>query len=242
MVSEEMLDGSANEAVKLANPLGEEFVYMRRSIAPSLKKIVAENKRFESIRIFEIANVYQKKKKDLPLQYPHFAGAVKDKQYTFFHIKGMVEQLFSDLQVHQVQFSPNESSDLQTNISIKSEILGSVELVEQGYYTFELNLSKLLAFVGKQQQYRPLSKYPPVIEDLSFILPLDVPTGDVIEAIQKTDRLIDSATLLDRYQEARTFHILYQSQERNLTSEDVAKIREKIITVVKEKFGAKLKS
>ena len=77
MVSEEMYEGPTDEAVKLANPLGEEFVYMRRTLVPSLLKVMQDNKQSEEFQIFEIANVYEKDGKNLPKETRMLGGLSK---------------------------------------------------------------------------------------------------------------------------------------------------------------------
>ena len=67
-------------------------------------------------------------------------------------------------------------------------------------------------------------------------------TGDLINEIQKQSKLIREVSLLDKYQETRTFHIVYQSDEKNLSDKEVGEIRTKILKVLKEKFGARLKN
>ena len=61
MVSEGLFEGPLEDAVEINNPLSEEFVYMRKTLVPSLLKVVSENKTRETIKIFEIANVYNKR-------------------------------------------------------------------------------------------------------------------------------------------------------------------------------------
>ena len=46
---------------------------------------------------------------------------------------------------------------------------------------------------------------------------------------------------MDQYEDKRTFHIVYQDTEKNLTNEEVGKIREKIIGALEKKFEAKIK-
>jgi len=42
------------------------------------------------------------------------------------------------------------------------------------------------------------------------------------------------------YKDNRTFHLVYQNKEGNLTTKEVAKIRGKIIEALKQKFKAKV--
>ena len=49
-------------------------------------------------------------------------------------------------------------------------------------------------------------------------------------------------TLLDAHEHTRTLHIIYQDKEKNLTSEDVFPIREKLIKLADKSFGVTLKT
>ena len=62
-----------------------------------------------------------------------------------------------------------------------------------------------------------------------------------IKEIQKQSAVIKEVTLLDQYEQTRTFHIVYQHREKNLTNEEVGDIRKKILRALKEKFNATLK-
>jgi phenylalanyl-tRNA synthetase beta subunit len=63
----------------------------------------------------------------------------------------------------------------------------------------------------------------------------------MIADIKKADSLISDVTLLDSYQDTRTFHITYQSKTGNLTAEDIKPIREKILKMLSKKYQASLK-
>jgi phenylalanyl-tRNA synthetase beta subunit len=70
---------------------------------------------------------------------------------------------------------------------------------------------------------------------------MQVLTGDLMDTIAKQSTLITEVSLLDKYKETRTFHIIYQSHTKNLTDQEVGEIREKILKTLESKFGAKLK-
>ncbi len=242
MVSEAMYEGPLNEAVTLQNPLADEFSFMRRTLIPSLLKVIRENKEFDTIQIFEIANVYHhKSENELPLQELRLAGVVKKPHISFFGVKGIIEQLTHDLGIKNLIFKPLEKGGEGTSVYLDKHYLGDIEILDENIINFELDFEVLRKQATLKKVYSPLSKYPPVIEDLAIIAPTETTTGELIEAIKKQSYLIKNVTLLDKYEEMRTFHIMYQSNERNLTSEEVGQIREKILKKLKEKFGAKLK-
>ena len=92
------------------------------------------------------------------------------------------------------------------------------------------------------KKYQPLPKYPPIIEDLAFIVPEKTRVGELIQLIKSISSIIQSVTLIDSYQNVRTFRITYQNPKKTLTGKEVEKIRRKIITTLQQKLQAKLKS
>ena len=105
---------------------------------------------------------------------------------------------------------------------------------------FIQNLSEILNNPKYEKIFKPISKYPPIIEDLAFIVSQDKKTGEIIDAIKKQNQLIVEVSLLDLFKETRTFHIVYQDPHKNLTTEETAQIRSKIIQSLKEKFGGEV--
>ncbi len=241
MVSEEMYEGPTDEAVRLANPLGEDFVYMRRTLVPSLLKVVQDNKQYTSLAIFEIANVYKRNGTKLPIETRMLGGLIKKPSSNFFEVKGLIEQLASDFGIKNLSFSQVGTSSLETEIKIGKEVIGSIEVLDDTLVNFELNFEALIQHATLSKTFTPLAKYPPVIEDISLIVDESVPTGDIIKTIRDESSLITEATLLDKYENSRTFHILYQHGQRNLTNDDVSDIRKSLIKSLKDKYKAEVK-
>src|SRR5260221_8417901 len=93
----------------------------------------------------------------------------------------------------------------------------------------------------QKKPQKPVRKSPPIVEDLALTVPADVIIGDIIVLIKKKSQLIADVSLLDKYQDTRTFHIIYQSYEKNLSDKEVGEIREKILKVLRDKYQARLK-
>jgi len=241
MVSETLYEGPVENAVTIQNPLSDDMVYMRSTLIPSLLKVVKENQDHEIIQIFELANIYEKNGKDLPKQLLKLGGVIHKPHASFLEAKGVIERLLEDLEIKKVDFKQltDRSGAL---LSIDKEKLGTIEILDGTTVTFELDFGILLKHATLKKLYHPVSKYPPQVEDLAIIASSSVQTGDLIEEITKQSELIREVTLLDKYQEARTFHIIYQSYDKNLTDKEIGEIREKILKVLKDKFGARLKS
>lgn len=241
MVSEELLGKENPNAVKIQNPLSKEFAYMRRSLIPSLLNVIKENQAHDEINIFEIAYVYEKKSGQLPLQTLHLAGVVKKTDASFYYVKGVIEQLCRDLGMNNLNFKTKRNSN-EIKINLNTESLGIIEIINKNTIAFELNSELLLKHATLKKPYTPISKFPPIIEDLAIIAPANISTGAIMETIKKQNSLIRSVSLLDKFENTRTFHIVYQSYEKNLTGEEVGTIRSKILKTLQQKYEAKLKA
>ena len=86
-----------------------------------------------------------------------------------------------------------------------------------------------------------MNKFPPIIEDLSVIVDVNIKTADIVKNIQSQSDLITDVSLKDSYKNSRTFHINYQDPQKNLTNQEVSKIREQIITSLKKEFKASVR-
>jgi len=241
MVSEGLFEGPLEEAVEINNPLTEDLVYMRKTLVPSLLKVTLENKNAETIRIFEIANVYNKRAKDLPEEIMTFAGVVKKNKVSFYEVKGLIEQLSNDLGIKNLSFKESQKSGNGASVYIADDYLGEIEILDANLIDFELNFALLTKHATLRKEYKPTNKFPPIVEDLSISVSDSVKTEDIIGEIQVQSSLITAVDLKDTYKDSRTFHINYQDPEKNLTNEEVAKIREKIIASLKEKFKASVR-
>ncbi|MBP6882510.1 MAG: phenylalanine--tRNA ligase subunit beta, partial [Candidatus Levybacteria bacterium] len=241
MVSESMYEGPIEDAVKLANPLGEEFVYMRKTLIPSLLKVIEDNKKRDKISIFEIANVYDRRDGDLPIERRVLAGVIKDHSLSFFHVKGMLEQLFADLGIKKMSLRSRSNAGLETSIIVDKQVVGDIEVLDDGLYNFEIDEAKLLLHASTKKTYTPSSKFPPIVEDISAIIADEIPTEDIMTTISQVDQLVYEVTLKDKYKDTRTFHIVYKSFTENLTDKTITPIRERIIDALIKTHHATIK-
>lgn len=225
--------------VAIKNPLDEDHVYMRTTLVPSMLVIVEENKNRDELKLFELANIYIKKTNELPDEIRTLSGVVKGESADFFSVKGIIEQLAAELGIKQISFKESKKSG--ADIFIEKNILGNIEIISDGLIAFELNFDLLTKHATMKKTFTPIPKYPPVIEDLALIVDQQIKTGEIIDEIKKQNKLIKDVSLLDKYEDIRTFHIIYQDPEKNLTNEEVGEIRKKIIHSLKDKFRAILK-
>lgn len=240
LISEKLHEGPLEEAVTIANPLNEELMYMRKSLIPSLLQAIDENKNRQELKIFEIANVYHKRKNDLPQELLMFGVAIKKQSVSFFEAKGLVEQLLMDMNIQDIIFKPTEYATEGADVYIKKEYVGTIEVFDVSIINIELNFQLLLKYANVKKVYKGLPKFPPVIEDIRLEISDTVTYENIVNLIKKQNKLIASVELLDAYKNKKTFRIYYQDPEKNLTNEEVKPIREKIIKSLEKELNVKV--
>jgi phenylalanyl-tRNA synthetase beta chain len=114
-----------------------------------------------------------------------------------------------------------------------------------------IELEDAFKAASPERAYKPLPKYPPVPRDLALIVDSGVPAGDIIRAIAKQGgSILENAEVFDVYTGAQVpegkksvaFSLMFRSDERTLTDDEVAAKISKIIEAVGKEFGAALRS
>jgi len=234
---------AGKNALALANPLGEDTGYLRTSLMPSLIKAARGNVgNFDKYHLFEMANVYLVQKNNLPCEKRLLAGIFYG--YDWRSAKGIVETFFEELGT-KVNVSVLNDGKYEVNkaitFSMKGEKVGQFGVIlgtEFIYYVFEADV--LRAKCSAVKQYKPISKYPAQIEDITFVLPQKTLINDFIDSV-KTVKFVEKVELGTIYQNAYTFRVWYQNPKKTLDNKEVLKIRERILLRVKNKFGGIIK-
>jgi phenylalanyl-tRNA synthetase alpha chain len=101
------------------------------------------------------------------------------------------------------------------------------------------------------QQFVEVSKFPSSSRDISFVVSKDFTPNDYFDMIREIGGdLIEEVALTDKYEnEAKfgkdkisyTYHIVYRSLDKTLTSEEIDTIQQKIYSETKEKYNADLR-
>jgi len=225
---------NSQDILRVDNPVSRDFEYLRPTLKINLLKALSQNKsNFEKINLFELGKVYRGRNLDTAAETYFLSGISNSK--SFFEIKGVLQEIFEDLGVSE---DPTKH----------------IETLEEGVF-FELDYSQILIKISASWRtnkiFKPLPKYPPIVEDLSIIAGKNIKTSDLISEIKNQSPLIVTVSLIDQFssqggpasgwENSRTFHTIYQHKERNLTMDEVSKIRGKILKNLKGKFNARLK-
>lgn len=110
----------------------------------------------------------------------------------------------------------------------------------------EIMLTELLDLIEEEKEFRPISKYPAVVRDISLLVPADTRVDEAQGIIEREGGmlLIDS-DLFDYYEgdtigaERRSlaFHLVFQSHDRTLTDEEVDRMMQRIENALTELEG-----
>ncbi|MEK9131319.1 MAG: hypothetical protein AAB447_00220 [Patescibacteria group bacterium] len=98
------------------------------------------------------------------------------------------------------------------------------------------------------QKFVEVSKYPPIVRDISFVVPTTFIPNDYFDTVRETaPGIIEEVELLDKYENAKkfgegkvsyAFRITYRSLDRTLTSTEIDAVHKKLEEVTKDSFDA----
>ncbi|MEK7612671.1 MAG: hypothetical protein AAB449_00800 [Patescibacteria group bacterium] len=102
------------------------------------------------------------------------------------------------------------------------------------------------------QKFKEVSKYPPIVRDISFVVTNDFTPNNYFDLIRETvgEDMAEEVTLLDTYtDEAKfgkdkvsyTYRIVYRSREKTLLSEEVDQLHKKLEQVTAAQYGAQVR-
>ncbi len=101
------------------------------------------------------------------------------------------------------------------------------------------------------RKFVEVSKYPPITRDISFVVDANFVPNDYFDLIRDIGGgIIEQVSLLDKYENAEkfgtgkvsyTYRIVYRSNERTLTIEEINPLQERIIEETKKQFRAEVR-
>lgn len=185
-------------------------------------------------------------------------------QELFFELKGIIDSLLESLGITDLwydDFQPILSGNLKSawnkdssaDIKIGNELVGSLGVISPSFLkkleikaevcVFDFNFDKLQKIIIGEKEYTPISPYPEVIRDISILVPLETKVVELLNVINEVGgKLVRDVDLFDMYEgenlpegkKSLAFHIVYQAEDRTLTSEEVDEIHQKIIKALEK--------
>jgi phenylalanyl-tRNA synthetase beta chain len=239
-------------ALRLPVPLSAEQAVLRTTLRPSLVEAAARNVDAgnEGIALFEIARVYLPPADPRPTERWRAAGIVAG---GFAVVKGVLETLYGALRV-ELRVERAQEPFLHPGKAARTEAgwLGELHpaLLEGSWGAFELDLATLFAAVGSVAVYEEVITFPPVRQDIAVVVDETVEAGALLEATREAaGPELRDLRVFDVYRgdqigagkKSVALAVAFQSPERTLSDEDAARLRERIVTALRERFGAELR-
>lgn len=264
------------EYVELLNPISQDKRVMRSTLIPQMLANLGKNIRnADKIELFEVGPVFLRNGKEiLPKEEYHLCigltgleqkktwNSKEDRKLDFYDLKGIIEALLNALHVEAIVFKPGDHSlfhpgkcaalycedqEIGTLGEVHPVIAERYTLEENGALIADINLDLLAKVIPPSFRSKPVSTYPPVLEDLAMIVPEDMPSSEVEAVIRNAGgELLTDVVLFDVFKgdqigggkKSLAYNLVFQAYDRTLTDKNVEKTREKIIKALEHQIQA----
>jgi len=255
---------SAMEALELENPLSAEASVMRTSMVPGMLNMLGYNlnRGSENVRLFEAGNVFQQAGKAAEQLKRICLGATGHatlaavqqpaRSLTFFDLKGDIEDLLFAFEHKTLSFETTKAAYYHPGRSARAVMDGmavaefgqihpdiaAARKLKQDVFIAELYLDKLYQHNLRQVRYQPLSQYPAVERDFSFVFDDTVSFAKISAAVlalkleelrQLTPVEIFRGGGISAGKHSLLLRAKFQSDERTLREEEVAQWAARIV-------------
>ncbi|HSL91184.1 MAG TPA: hypothetical protein VK863_00925, partial [Candidatus Limnocylindrales bacterium] len=133
--------------------------------------------------------------------------------------------------------------------AVRREMAQALDIPGTAYYG-EIRIAAATASESPARKHRAMPKFPPVFRDIACILPEHVPVGDVLAMVSELTTEIESAVVFDIFtgekigegSKSVAFRVKIQPMDRTLTDAEVNSIHTKIVKLLENRFGGKIRS
>lgn len=269
LVSPEMNQINGNESVQISalNYMSKEQSTLRTSLLANHLQVLKHNQDHQNpdVHIYEIGKVYRlngerfEEKTHVMItlmgqQAPYHYSA-KENGLDFFHLKGMLENIFSSLSAHSFTFKksnpPHLHPGIQAEIFSDDRFIGICgELhpailrksgIKKPVILAELELAPLIALSQKMKSFSPISPFPSSERDWTLTCSDELEIGELFQAIHTlSSPLLKEVFLLDIYKSEKigaarknvTLRFVYRNDKKTISFEAVEIEHAKIIKEV----------
>ena len=251
-------DSDYRKAVKISNPLGEDFSIMRTvSLNGMLTSLATNyNRRNKNVRLFEMGNVYIPN--SLPLtELPQEKNTLTLAMYgegDFFSLKGVIEEITEklgfekDVEYVPVSEYPFLHPGRQAKVMKGDTVIGYMGQIHPevvmnydmkgDVYAAVLDMTCLTEFADFNIKYVGVTKFPGSTRDLSLLCDKSVFVGQIEKIIRgAAGKLLEDIKLFDVYEGERiaadkksvAFSLLFRAPDRTLSDTEVNAAVDKIL-------------
>lgn len=166
----------------------------------------------------------------------------------------------SELVVRQGQakgFHPGRTAELfvgETSVGFAGELapaLAASKDLPRRVAVLELDLDAVYAVAPEVLQATPIFGYPAATQDLSLLVGMDVPAGEVLRAIENgAGELLEKVRLVEDYRgenlpeglKSLTFALRFRATDRTLTQAEASAARDAAVALAGKLFGASIRA
>lgn len=262
-------DSPSRNAVKISNPLGEDFSIMRTiSLNGMLTSLAFNyNHRNKNVRLYELGNIYLPKAlplTELPEERMQFTLGMYG-EGDFFVMKGVVEEFFEKAGLHGVvNYDPKAGKPFlhpgrQANIIYNGEILGYLGEVHpevadtygigEKAYVAVLDMPKIVENASFDRKFEGIARFPAVTRDISMVVKKDILAGQIEAMIrQRGGKHLESLKLFDIYEgeqikkgfKSMAYSLVFRAKDKTMTEDEITASMKKIYNGL-ESMGIELR-
>ncbi|MCR4924741.1 MAG: phenylalanine--tRNA ligase subunit beta [Clostridiales bacterium] len=256
------------ECVVISNPLGEDTSVMRTTAVPTILDVLSRNYNYrnQSAELFEIATTYKSNgTEELPDENQVITIGMYGKDYDFFTIKGIVEELLlkvgvKNYDIEALKDNPTYHPGRTAIITVDGKKLATVGEIHpqvlENYsigvkaYVAEIDFDVLFENRMTQLFYKPLPKFPASTRDLAFVCDKSIPVLTLEKSIgEAVGKILEQISLFDVYEGSQiedgkksvAFSIRMRSADKTLTDEEADAAMKRAIKAL-DKLGISLRS
>lgn len=253
-----------NSLVELENPMSAFNKYLRPNLIYNLIGNVKKNfKNFDRVKLFEIGKVFTKEKSKVK-EREMISGVLSEKRANndlFYELKGLLEVFLERLGISDVWFddyqvSPEDSDSSLWSVGKSAEVKsGNKEIgfigqinpeiskIKEKIFAFDFNFEELIKLVSEENEYAPISFYPSAVRDIAVLVSSETKVIEVLNIVNSTGgKIVRDIDLFDIYEGGElpenkknlAFHVIFQAEDRTLSSEEIEKIQSKIIKALEQ--------
>ena len=261
----------------ILNPLTDEREVFRTHILASLLGAASYNvaRQNKNLALFETSNMISKQSRSEHLAIVLVGQDIRQGQlvkenYNFFHMKGLVEGLFTILGIEPTRYRferfvdanhelhPGKAANIifqNKKIGVLGELhpnqIDKYDLGKTNAVVLEMDVEALLDAKVSETKMSPISKFPSVSRDLAFVLDANIAAGDIVRAVKKVGgSYVVNCEVFDIYQGANiaegkksmAISVTYRKDDATLTEKEVSDAEEKIKFELSRNFKAEIRS
>lgn len=263
---------NSKNLVQLVNPLSNELGVLRQTLLfNGLETIVFnQNRKNADLLLFEFGKTYLNIDDKFNETYylglfvtgnkmPENWNTTKEK-VDFYYLKGIVNVLLERVGIKLEKLKSEETQSNQFIYGL-DYLLKNKKIVEFGevntaiqqqfeiatpVFYAQLNLDVIFTLISSNISYQPVTKFPTVRRDLSFLLETNIRYEELRKiAFQQNNILLKAVNLFDVYEgknieigkKSYTLSFIFQDNEKTLTDEAVDTFMNKLIAIYKDKMN-----